>query len=79
MVVGLLLAVSIVVPLLVPLYDQADPTLFGFPFFFWFQFLLIPIVSVLTYTAFRLSQAATARDREARGQSRLPNDGGDPR
>jgi membrane protein implicated in regulation of membrane protease activity len=65
-VVGLLLAVGIVVPLLVWLYDTETPALGGFPFFFWFQFLLIPIVSGLTYVAFRLSQTATARDREAR-------------
>ena len=53
-VAGVLLAVAIVVPLLVGVYDREDPTLFGFPFFHWFQFLLIPVTSVLTYIAFRL-------------------------
>jgi membrane protein implicated in regulation of membrane protease activity len=66
-VVAVLLAIGIVVPLLVGLYDSVKPTLFGFPFFFWFQFLLIPIVSVLTFIAFRLAQSATARDREQQG------------
>ena len=28
---------AVVLPLWVPLYDKTDPTLFGFPFFFWFQ------------------------------------------
>jgi membrane protein implicated in regulation of membrane protease activity len=70
-VIAILLAVSIVVPLLVPIYDSATPTLIGFPFYFWFQFALIPVVSVLTYIAFRLSLRATERDRESLG---LPAD-----
>jgi hypothetical protein len=65
-VVGILIAVGIVVPLLVWVYDTETPTLGGFPFFYWFQFLLIPIVSGLTFAAFKLSESATARDREAR-------------
>ena len=69
-VVGVLLAVGAIVPLLVWLYDSESPTLGGFPFFYWFQFLLIPIVSALTYVAFRLSETATERDRLARGQVR---------
>jgi hypothetical protein len=69
-VVGLLLAVGAVVPLLVGSYDSTAPELAGFPFFFWFQFLLIPIVSALTYVAFKLSESATERDRKARGVTR---------
>jgi membrane protein implicated in regulation of membrane protease activity len=65
--VGVLLLIGIVLPLLVSIYDQHDPTLWGFPFFYWFQFLLIPIVSLLTYTAYKLSQRATDRDRHAKG------------
>jgi uncharacterized membrane protein len=64
--VAVLLAVAIVVPLLVFLYDSESPTLFGFPFYYWFQFLLIPVVSVLTFAAFRISVAATRRDRQER-------------
>jgi hypothetical protein len=80
LLVGLLLLVPIVVPLLVPLYDQRTPTLIGFPFFFWFQFMLIPVASLFTFIAFKLSQSGTARDRQARGQSYGPTDGsGEPR
>lgn len=61
-----LLTPAVVVPLLVPLYDQVDPTLFGFPFFFWFQFALIIGAAVLTLTAFVISTRADARDRAAR-------------
>lgn len=69
-VIGLLLGVGIVVPLLVGTYDRTGPEVGGVPFFYWYQFLLIPIVSVLTYIAFRLSEGATERDREAAGITR---------
>ena len=68
--VGVLLAVGIVVPILVGTYDSEAPELAGFPFYYWFQFLLIPVVSTLTYVAFKLSESATERDRAARGVTR---------
>ena len=67
-VVGVLLVVGIVMPLLVGTYDSETPALLGFPFYYWYQFLLIPVVSTLTFVAFKISQTATARDRAARGQ-----------
>jgi 4-hydroxybenzoate polyprenyltransferase len=66
-VVAVLLGVGIVVPLLVPLYDSETPTLFGFPFFYWFQFAMIPVVSLFTFIAFRLSLRATEQDRPTFG------------
>jgi uncharacterized membrane protein len=66
-----LLAVGIVAPLLVFVYDRQTPTLIGFPFYYWFQFAMIPVVSLLTYTAFRLSLRATEKDRSTFG---LPTD-----
>ncbi|MFD1946897.1 DUF3311 domain-containing protein [Nocardioides aestuarii] len=65
-----LLAPAVVVPLLVGLYDRVDPTLFGFPFFFWFQFALIIGATVLTGTAYWISTIADARDRAARRTAR---------
>ena len=58
-----LLAPAVVVPLLVPLYDRMDPTLFGFPFFFWFQFLLILVVSAITVLAYYLAKLAEQAER----------------
>ena len=54
---------AVVLPLWVPLYDKTDPTLFGFPFFFWFQFALILLSAVLTSLSYGLSQL-TERRRE---------------
>ena len=62
----LLLVPAVVVPLLVPLYDSEDPTLFGFPFYYWFQLALIPAAVVLTGIAYSLARGADHRDREAR-------------
>jgi hypothetical protein len=52
---------AVVLPLWVPLYDKTDPTLWGFPFFFWFQFGLILVSAVLTALAYGLSQLAVRR------------------
>ena len=65
-----LLTPAVVVPLLVPLYDQTDPTLFGFPFFFWFQFALVLGAAVLTGVAFLVSTRADAMAREERRERR---------
>jgi Protein of unknown function (DUF3311) len=46
---------AVVVPLWVPLYDKTDPRLWGFPFFYWFQFSLILASAVLTGVAYVLS------------------------
>ena len=69
-VICLLLAPAVIVPLLVPLYDSEEPTLFGFPFYFWFQLALIPAAVVLTAIAFYLAVGADRSDREAHGTRR---------
>jgi Protein of unknown function (DUF3311) len=66
----LLLAPAVIVPLLVPLYDSEEPSLFGFPFYFWFQLALIPAAVVLTGIAFVLAKGADRLDREAHGTRR---------
>ena len=52
--VALLLAVPIVGPLLVPVYAKDNPDLGGIPFFFWFQFAMIPVAALLTTMAYRV-------------------------
>jgi hypothetical protein len=62
--ISLVLLPAVVIPLLVPLYDSEDPTLLGFPFYFWFQLALIPLAVALTVVAYYLAKAAD-RDRRA--------------
>ena len=56
-------------PLLVGLYDRTDPTLFGFPFYFWAQMTMIPAAVVLTVIAYYLAKEAERRDRDARREA----------
>jgi hypothetical protein len=67
LVILLVLAPAVVVPLWVPLYDREDPELFGFPFFFWFQFAVILGAVVLTASAYVLARSADRADRVAHG------------
>jgi hypothetical protein len=55
-VASVLLVPAIVLPLLVGIYARTDPELWGFPFFFWFQFLLIPVAALLTSCAYILTK-----------------------
>ncbi|MBV9106642.1 MAG: DUF3311 domain-containing protein [Verrucomicrobia bacterium] len=49
---SLLLLVPFVALLWVPFYNSTDPVLFGFPFFYWYQFLWVPITSFLIYIVY---------------------------
>jgi hypothetical protein len=55
-IVVVLLLPAILLPLLVGIYARNDPELWGFPFFFWFQFLLIPVAALLTTCAYLLTR-----------------------
>lgn len=44
----LLLIALAVVTLWVPLYNRAEPTFIGMPFFYWFQLLLVIAGAVVT-------------------------------
>ena len=63
-----LLLPAVVVPLWVPLYDKTDPTLWGFPFFYWFQLLLILCSAVVTLVALLISRVADRRRAEESGR-----------
>jgi hypothetical protein len=53
-----LLLIPIVVLMAVPHYAKVEPTVLGFPFFFWYQFLWVFLCSALTYTAYKLVLSA---------------------
>lgn len=44
----LLFVVQFAVILWPPLYNKMEPTLFGLPFFYWFQLLWVLVSAVLT-------------------------------
>ena len=69
-IAAVLLAIPIVALLWVPSYAKADPELFGFPFFFWYQFLWVFICSALTWTAYKLTLSARGKTTHKVGEDR---------
>jgi hypothetical protein len=70
-----LLLIPIVLPLIVPIFNRVEPTLFGWPFFYWFQLALVGLgvlTTVVVYRATRRSgtDRAAARDAIARDAAR---------
>jgi hypothetical protein len=49
----LLLLIPYIGLLWVPFYNRLTPDLFGFPFFYWYQLLFVPITVLLIYIVYR--------------------------
>ncbi len=60
---GVLLAIPVLALLLVPIYARTGPQLWGFPFFYWYQFLWVLIAAAFTYSAYVLIDRARRGDR----------------
>ena len=50
---SLLLLIPFVALLWVPFYNFTEPSLFGFPFFYWYQLAWVPISSLLIWLVYR--------------------------
>jgi Protein of unknown function (DUF3311) len=66
----LLLAVPFLGLLYPPLYATEDPELFGFPFFYWYQFAWVPLTAGLTYFVYRMTRSREPAARRATGRFR---------
>ena len=55
---GLLLLIPLVALAIVPVYSRATPKLWGFPFFYWYQFVWVLITAALTYLAYLIVSRA---------------------
>jgi hypothetical protein len=49
----LLLLIPFIGLVWVPFYNKIDPTIFGLPFFYWYQFIWVFITPALTWVVFR--------------------------
>lgn len=58
--IRILLFLVFVLALAVPFFNRATPTLFGFPFFYWYQILVVPVGSVLIYIVYRVEDRKEA-------------------
>ena len=61
-----LLLVPIVVPLIVPLYNQIDPTIGGWPRFYWLQLLFVALGVVTTVLVYRMTRRTKTEQTAAR-------------
>lgn len=55
---GVLLLIPVVALLWVSIYAKEGPELFGFPFFFWYQFAWVFLCSAMTWGAYLLTLSA---------------------
>jgi hypothetical protein len=51
-----LLLAPCVLALWAPLYNSTEPSLFGFPLFYWFQLLLVPVSALAIFAADRIGK-----------------------
>ena len=56
--IAIVLAAALIGTLWVPFYNHTSPTLGGFPFFYWYQLMWVPIVAILSGVAYLLSKLA---------------------
>ncbi len=66
---GVALTTAIILPLLVWTYARTEPMLWGIPFFFWYQFLLVLVSVVLTSIAYKLVIDHERKRRIAEGRT----------
>ena len=51
-----------------PLYATENPELFGFPFFYWYQFVWVPVTAGLTYLVYRKTRPTERPARRPTGR-----------
>jgi len=82
-IAGILIAVAIIMPLIVPIYASAEPALWGMPFFYWYQLLWVFIAAGLLGVAYLIMRKEDRRRRDAvrgtAGASGAPVPGGQTR
>jgi hypothetical protein len=55
-----LIVVAIALPLAVPAYARSAPKLGNFPFFYWYQLILVPVIAILCGACYLLLRTKPA-------------------
>jgi hypothetical protein len=55
-----LIVVAIALPLVVPIYARSTPKLGDFPFFYWYQLILVPVIAILCWLCYLLLRTKPA-------------------
>src|SRR5215472_1881211 len=69
--IAVLLVAVLVGTLWLPIYNRTTPALGGFPFFYWYQLLWVPVVALVSWGAYALSRYAQ-RDTAPAGTPAAP-------
>ena len=62
---SVLLLIGIAATLWVPIYARSAPKLGDFPFFYWYQLLLVPVIAILAMFAYLLLRSRPPGDTSA--------------
>jgi uncharacterized protein DUF3311 len=68
--VAVMLTVAIMGSLWVPLFARSQPKLGAFPFFYWYQLILVPVTAALCWICYLLLRARPRRGVSHRGTQR---------
>jgi Protein of unknown function (DUF3311) len=60
--VTVLLAATVAAALWVPFYSRTRPKLGAFPFFYWYQLVLVPVVAAVCWICYLMLRARPSRD-----------------
>jgi membrane protein implicated in regulation of membrane protease activity len=60
--VTVLLLLVIVAALWVPIYARDEPKLGAFPFFYWYQLVLVPVVAVASWVAYLMLRPSRRKE-----------------
>jgi hypothetical protein len=70
--VTVLLLLVIFAALWVPIYARDEPKLGAFPFFYWYQLVLVPVVAIASWLSYLLLRPSPPK--EPQGDRTLPGD-----
>ena len=68
--VAVMLTIAIMGSLWVPLFARSEPKLGPFPFFYWYQLILVPVTALLCWICYLLLRTRPRRGTGNRGARR---------
>jgi hypothetical protein len=64
---------------MMPFYARSTPKLGAFPFFYWYQLILVPAVAIVSWLAYLCLRSGAAAKANAPRRSRSPRTMNEPR
>ena len=72
-IVAIMLAVAVGGALWVPIYAHMEPKLGAFPFFYWYQLILVPVTAILCWISYLLLRTKPPRQHRRAAQAAAPD------